>query len=143
MSDLTNEQIRAILDGAPDGATHCCYGSMSVDYIKIEGFHCKFWNDLEVWSYPISNTADVFIESNPQPLYLLKEILALRERVTEMEPLWHKDSEAPPKNVKVIVEAGFDSDGENKFICSHNGLGWETDRLVTGWCEIPKGASDE
>ncbi|WOE32156.1 MULTISPECIES: hypothetical protein [unclassified Acinetobacter] len=45
--DLTIEQMRQILDGAPERATHCFYYGKSFDY-RID-YYKYFYNYLQMW----------------------------------------------------------------------------------------------
>jgi len=62
-----------IIENAPSGATHFANGS----YLQVEGNHCKVFNSLSVWSVPISNVEDVFINQNPRLLDDIKRLSLL------------------------------------------------------------------
>lgn len=68
---LTSKQIQAILDGAPEGATHI---DIEGDYWVMQETQAQFWCDKFDWSY-----------AEPQePLHSLsdlREILTLRQEV--------------------------------------------------------------
>lgn len=92
---LTNEQIQAILDGAPDGATHCTDTVPSMNlYAKVEhlgGFYVSLSNRWE--SYPIY--AGIHLLSD------LREILTLRQ---EVERLKAQKTEVAARAVESAVE---------------------------------------
>lgn len=76
---LTNEQIEQILAGAPDGATHYAQGIHYL-YFKILENGEFFLHENGRWVADYESDFDI-----DAPLSLLKEILALRKRVEELE----------------------------------------------------------
>ena len=78
MNNLTNEQIRAILDGAPDGATH-----FDGDYLKLEDILWFNYCQRTGW-YKVEDDDFGLIEP-AHKLSDLAELLALRERVERLE----------------------------------------------------------
>ena len=76
MNNLTSEKIKQILDGAPDGATH--YATCVNEYIMQTDKGVMVYENGE-WDYEIVSYLGVRCLSD------LAEILALRERVAELE----------------------------------------------------------
>jgi hypothetical protein len=79
MNNLTNEEIKQIIDGAPDGATH-----WDGCYLKVDGINwfVSYASDNE-WE---SVSEDEFgVINSVHSLSDLAEILALRERVKGLE----------------------------------------------------------
>lgn len=74
---LTNEQIEQILDGAPDGATHCFdYG----DYFKHGDPFALVWDEKGAWFASAMCKKDV-----THNLSDLREILELRQEVEQLQ----------------------------------------------------------
>jgi hypothetical protein len=76
MNNLTSEQIKQILDGAPDGATH--YATYVNEYIMQTDKGVMVYENGE-WDYEIVSYLGVRCLSD------LAEMLALRERVERLE----------------------------------------------------------
>jgi hypothetical protein len=77
MNNLTTEQIKQIIDGAPDGATHAQECDGVYFYFRSDGFlFFDFYRGL------VANIDDIL---HIKSLSDLREILALRERVSELQ----------------------------------------------------------
>ena len=114
MSDLTNKQIKQIFDGAPDGA-----GGINLDHAN------KWKSDNE----------------NHHNLSDLREILALRERVAELEQGgWISVDERLPDTDGVYLTYNPRSyfylpEQVMRFIKG----GWEfSNALITHWSNLPQ-----
>lgn len=84
----TLEELKAIRDNAPDGAD---YITLSNKYIQIDGVHCKVFNSLGVWSVPLCNVSDVFIDDKPRSLSDIERIIEQQEM---LEVAWSAIQEA-------------------------------------------------
>ena len=112
---LTNEQIKQIIDGAPDGATHWdgCY--LKVDEINWFVFYASD-NEWEIVS------EDEFgVINSVHSLSDLAEIIALRERVTELEIEFEKLQRAADRAGLRMIKAGLVSEFEklDSVLCSY------------------------
>ena len=83
---LTNEQIKQIIDGAPDGATH--WDLINSCYLIYENQNTDYHPTIRVWDKH-HNSYSVYSRSYgsywQKDLSDLAEILALRERVEQLE----------------------------------------------------------
>lgn len=78
----TREQLQAIIDGAPDGATHYTDGA-DLPYKKDEGENLFFW-DGEKWrGYARIYSCTRALQDIRDKLELMEEKCALEEKITE------------------------------------------------------------
>lgn len=71
----TLDELKAIRDNAPEGANY----ATKHYYLMVEGLHCKIFNSLGVWSAPVCNAADIFIDEKPRSLSDINRIIELME----------------------------------------------------------------
>lgn len=72
----TLEELKEIIAGKPEGAD---YITLCNNYIQIDGIHCRVFNPLDVWSIPVCNTSDIFIDDKPRSLSDIGRIIELME----------------------------------------------------------------
>lgn len=71
---MNADNVMDILGNAPYGTTHVLISEDCINYIKIEGHSVKVFNSLAVWSAPIKDVADVFIENDVIRLEFLENL---------------------------------------------------------------------
>ena len=99
MNSLTNEEMKKILDGAPDGATHwCANDGDNGEYVKQNAAGAFFNFYADGWDREYHD--ERFTPTNS--LSDLAEILALRERV-EQGGWISVDERLPEYGVPVLV----------------------------------------
>lgn len=86
MNIETLVHLISIISSAPE---HANYVTDDGSYLLVEGMHCKIF--IGVWSVPITNVADVFIDSRPRALDDIRLILKLESQRLSMVKLLHED----------------------------------------------------
>lgn len=83
MSSETLEELKAIVENAPEGANYVTLGGKQ--YIMIDGMHCKVFNCLGVWSIPVCNASDILIDAKVRSLSDIKRIIELMESNSKLQ----------------------------------------------------------
>lgn len=86
MNIETLVHLISIISSAPE---HANYVTDDGRYLLVEGMHCKIF--IGVWSVPITNVADVFIDGRPRALDDIRLILKLESQRLSMAKLLHED----------------------------------------------------
>ena len=108
MNNLTNEQIKQIIDDAPDGATH--YATCVNEYIMQTDKGVMVYENGE-WDYEIVSYLGVRCLSD------LSEILVLRERVAVLEQGgWVSVDERLPEYGAPVLVFVPETDAEESYI---------------------------
>lgn len=78
------EELKVIIAGKPEGANYIAGGY----YLMVEGLHCKVFNTLGVWSVPVCNAADIFIDGKPRLLSDIERIIELIEALNSVDEVF-------------------------------------------------------
>src|SRR5690554_6020665 len=94
MTSLTTEQIEKILDGAPEGATHVeiVEYSDNPETLEFLMYSNDYWHERDRGAWVVDSSGRICCYADIRSLSDLREILALRKRVQELE--FKKDSQA-------------------------------------------------
>lgn len=147
---ITNERIKQILDGAPaNDWTHYC--TRNRQYFKRDGNTDRLFvwiSNTEVWSVPLVDKPR-WLERRER----LEEILALRQRVQELEaqaPKWISVEDRLPDVLEVRVKlldgsevnCWAQSDGDFYWKCGGSEV-FISEHQVTHWMPQPPKEQDD
>lgn len=150
---MTNEEVKKILDGAPEGATHYTIISTQAFYFKDDQYGF-FFHDDKKWRLDYVGDFGV-----TESLSDLREILELRQKVERLKaqlPKWVSvDERLPDSGVQVLCFGGLLTDlgfthqtdfavyaGNDKDWLFFDGTisdGWS----ITHWMPLPQPAKEQ